>query len=300
MRRRSLNPSSLLVILTIAMLMGSFLPLRLSGWTGWLRGPFMTVLAPISGPLASLGAWLRPGDQRGAPVDIDREELQQQLDFYKQEYLRLDKQAEQMRELIEALQEGVSYGPAITLRRLEASRVGADLGAGSIDVSRGSTHGVRAGAVAVATTAPQHLVGLVTDVGPTVSTVHVVTDRRIAPNLMDVLLLSATNVTTDALARAPRCQIRPAGDGTLVGELGAEDAQRLSPGDAAFLDDLNWPPAAQRLICGRVARIEDTENPLFKRVVLKPDLDLMRTRSVILRIPADAASAPTPAEGANP
>lgn len=291
MPRRTLNPHSLLFLSTLALVLVAFLPAKWSRWTGWFRGPFQTVIAPISGPMTSLATWLRPGENRRGIDDVDAAQLRQDVEFYKSEYLRLDQQVEQLRQLIEALQSGVAYGSPLRLKRLEASRVGADLGAGTIDVSRGSTHGVTLGTVAVATTAPQHLVGLVSAVGPTVSTIHVMTDKRLSPNLIDCLVLPTGQVTPEALARAPRCQFRPAGDGSLSGELSTEDAVRIQRGDAAFLDDPSWPPGAQRLIVGRVVRAEDTDNPLFKRLVILPDLDLNRVRSVVLRIPSDEAPA---------
>jgi cell shape-determining protein MreC len=292
MPRRTLNPHSLLFLTTLALVLVAVLPPKWSRWTGWFRGPFLTVIAPISGPMTSLSSWLRPGENRRGIDDADAAQLRQDVEFYKSEYLRLDQQIEQMRQLIEALQSGVAYGSPLRLKRLEASRVGADLGAGTIDVSRGSTHGVTLGTVAVATTAPQHLVGVVSAVGPTVSTIHVMTDRRLSPNLIDTLVLPTGQVTPEALARAPRCQFRPTGDGALTGELSAEDAARIQRGDAAFLDDPSWPPGAQRLIVGRVTRTEDADNPLFKRLVILPDLDLNRIRSVVLRIPTNDETPP--------
>lgn len=267
--------------------LGSALPMKWSGWTGWLRGPFTTIIAPISGPLAALSTKLRPGDSRRGTDDADTAELRRQVEFYRSEYLRTEQQVEQMRQLIESLQEGVSYGPPIRLKRIEATRVGADLGAGTIDVRRGTIDGVTLGTVAVATAAPQHLIGIVTDVGPTVSTIHIITDRRLTPNFLDALILPAGSVTPEALARAPRTQFRPVGDGTLAAEISAEAAARVQRGDSAFLEDPSWPPGAQRLILGRVVRADDTESPLFKRVIIRPDLDLARVRSVILRIAAD-------------
>lgn len=298
MARRTLNPHSLLFFATIAMLLGAFLPGRLTGWTGWFRGPLMTVVAPVSGPMNALAMWLRPGDRRRGVEDASTEQLIQQLETSKAELMRVEQQNEQLRQIIEGLQGGVAYGAPLRLNRVEASRIGADLGAGTIDVKRGSMHGVTIGTVAVATMAPQHLVGLVTDVGPTVSTIHVITDRKVIPNLITTLILPSGSVTPDVLARAPRCQFKPIGEGLFAGEIGAEDAARVQRDDSAYLDDPSWPAAAQRLIVGRVLRAEETENPLFKRLVIRPDFDLGRVPSVILRTAAE--DAPTPAGGATP
>lgn len=273
------------------------LPLRWSGWAGGLRGPFMTLIAPVSAPMTSLSVWLRPGEHRRGEESADVEQVRLEREFWRGEYLRAEQQVERLSQLVQALQSGVAYGSPMRIRTLEAQRVGADLGSGTIDASRGSIHGVTAGAAAVATTAPQHLVGLVTAVGPTVSTIHVITDRRLIPNLIETLILPAGEITSEILARAPRCQVRPVGDGTLVGKIGAEDAARIRPGDAAFLDDPSWPVGAQRLIVGRIVRAEDTDNPLFKQLIIRPDFDLARVRSVVLRIPDDG---PPPAAGGAP
>lgn len=285
MNRRTINPQSILALATLAAFLSAVLPTKWTGWIGAVRGPFKTVVAPVSGPLNALAVWLRPGEERRAVIDATADQLQQQLEFYKAETLRLEQQVEQMSALIAALQSGVAYGAPLRLRRVEATRVGADLGAGTIDVSRGSLEGVAVGAVAVPSTAPQHMVGIVTALGPTVSTVHLITDRRIAPNLFDALILPAGQVAPESVARAPRCLFKPEGNGTFSGEISAESAERIQRGDAAYLDDPSWPPGAQRLIIGRVVRTDSTDNPLFKRLVIAPDLDLMRVRSVILRTP---------------
>lgn len=301
MPRRTLNPQSILVLATLGVLLTAVLPAKWSGWTNALRGPFKTVIAPVSGPINSFATWLRPGDSRRAVVDATSDQLNQQLELYKSENLRLEQQVEQMRQLVEALQSGVAYGQPLRLKRVEATRVGADLGAGTIDVSRGTIHGVALGTVAVPTTAPQHLIGVVTAVGPTVSTIHVITDKRIAPNLLDTLILPTGDAAPapGTLARAPRCQFHPVGDGSFSGEISAEDAARIQRGDAAFLDDPSWPPGAQRLIIGRVVRTDDTDNPLFKKLILLPDLDLLRVRHVVLRTPSDDP-APPPGGGSTP
>lgn len=297
MPRRTINPQSTLLLAVLALGLTAVLPLRFTAWTGWFRGPFTTIIAPVSGPVSALASRLRPPEDRRTDEDTDAEDLRLQRDFYRGEYLRAEQQIETLRQLIEALQAGVAYGPALRLRRLEASRVGIGLDPRTIDVSRGSVHGVVRDTVAVATTAPQHLVGIVSAVGPTVSTIHLITDRRVVPNLLDALVVPASSVTPESLARAPRCQFRPIGDGTLAGDISAEDAQRTNLGDAALLDDPSWPLGAQRLIIGRVSRKAGTDNPLFTRLIIRPDLDPAGVRSVVLRIPDVDDAPPNSAAG---
>lgn len=288
MHRRAINPRTLLALVMALALLGSLMPWRWTAWAGWFRGPLMTIVAPVSTPLAWLSSWLRPGESRRGADDAEAAELRLQLEFYRVEYLRAEQQVEQLKQVVEALQGGVPFGPGRRLRRLHAARAGADLGAGTIDVARGSVHGVTADTVAVAAAAPQHLVGIVSRIGPTISTIRLITDPRLAPALIDAMLIPAGEVSQEAIARAPRCQFAPLGDGSLAGDLGVNEASRVSRGDAALLDDPSWPPGAQRLILGRVVRLEDTRNPLFKRLVIRPDVDPARVRSVVLCIPEPA------------
>ena len=122
MPRRTLNPHSLLVFAVMAMAVGALGPMRVTGWTGWFRGPLMTVIAPIAGPMNSLATWLRPGESRRGEDDATTSELRQQVEFFKSELMRTEQQNEQLRQVIEGLQGGVAYGPPLRLKRVEASR----------------------------------------------------------------------------------------------------------------------------------------------------------------------------------
>lgn len=250
----------------------------------------MTLIAPISGPLAALGRWLRPGAGAGAGAsDPQVAELRSLADYYRTEYLRAEGEIERLGQTIRALQSDVPYAAASSIKRLEATRIGAGIGSGTIDVARGAVHGVTLNTVAVAINAPQHLVGVVTNVGPTVSAVHVLSDKRLAPNLLESMLIPEGPLGADALAVAPRCQLRPVGDGSLAGEIGIDAAAKVERGHLAILDDPYWPGSAQRLTIGRVVRVDDTDKPLFKKLVVRPEFDLSRVRGVVLRIPVDAA-----------
>lgn len=285
MARRTVSPRSILTLAGALLLLTALLPMRFTAWVGWFREPLLTVVAPASGPLSALSSWLRPGRSL-IPTDESAElaDLRLQRDYYRSAFMRIERENDELRDIVRALQQGVPFGAAAGVRRLEASRVGADLAAGTIEVARGRNHGVTLNTVAVAAGAPQHLIGRVTSTTPLVSTVHLITDERISPRFVEALLLPETGITEAALAEAPRCQFQPRGDGTLQGDLGALQAEHVARGDLAYLDDAHWPAGAQRLVVGRVVRIEDTDRPLFKRIVIRPDFDPARVRSVILRI----------------
>jgi hypothetical protein len=288
MARRRINPRGAFFLTCLLLALFALLPSGLTGWLTWFRGPLLAVVAPISGPLTHVGRWLRPGDSRRAiSEDPEINELRQLGEMYKTEFLRTEQENKRLRAIIEALQQGIAYGPSQRLRLLEAARIGSSAGAGTIEIARGGMDGVTMQTVATAVGAPQHLVGLVSAVGPTVSSIRLVTDERLSPKRIETLLLKDEPVTMEAAAQAPRCQFTPAGDGTLVGILGAQDAQRVNKGDLAYVDDEHWPAGAQRLALARVVLIEETDNPLFLRLILRPDFDLARVRGVILRIPVD-------------
>ncbi len=288
MARRRINPRGALFLMCVLLALLALLPSGLTGWVIWFRGPLLAVIAPISGPLTHVSRWLRPGDSlRILPDDPEVHELRLLGEMYKTEFLRSEQENARLRTIIESLQQGIGYAPSQQLRLLEGARVGSSSGAGTIEIARGQVHGVTLQTVATAITAPQHIVGIVTAVGPTVSTVRLITDKRLAPKRIDALLLKDEPVSMDAVALAPRCQFQPTGDGYLTGELNAQDAANVNPGDLAFIDDDHWPAGAQRLALARVVRIEETEKPLFRRLVLRPDFDMSRVRAVMLRIPTD-------------
>lgn len=288
MARRRINPRGAFFLTCMLLALLALLPSGVSGWLTWFRGPLLAVVAPISGPLTHVSRWLRPGDSsRPESDDPEINELRLLGEMYKTEFLRAEQENQRLRTIIEALQQGIAYGPSQRLRLLEASRIGSSAGAGTIEVARGAMDGVTMQTVATAISAPQHLVGLVSAVGPTVSSIRLITDPRLSPKRIDALLFKDEPVSMEAAAQAPKCQFTPAGDGTLVGILGAQDAQRVRKGDLAYVDDDHLPAGAQRLVLARVIHIEETENPLFWRLTLRPDFDLARVSGVMLRIPIE-------------
>lgn len=293
MARRRINPRGVLFLTMAALLLVALLPSGVTRWVGWFRGPLMAVIAPISGPLTHVSRWLRPGDLRRLADHVPEiNELRLLNELYKTEFLRAEQENQRLRLVIESLQQGVAYGPTGRLRLLEATRVGSRPEAGTIEVARGELDGVQLGAIATALGAPQHLVGVVVATGPTVSTVRLSTDRQLSPKWVEAIVLKDAPVNVEAVSAAPRCQFRPAGDGALVGEVDAQKAERISPGDVAYVDDNHWPAGAQGLVLARVIRIEEIENPLFRRLVLRPDFDLARVQGVILRIPISSDAGP--------
>lgn len=285
--RGLVNSRNTLALAILACLLLSLLPTRYAGWVRALRNPVDVIVRPVSGPMAALSSWLRPARSNEGPSE-ETAEIERQRDQFKWLYLReVDRNAE-LEALVRDLQGGSSWGRPPGVRRVEASRVGADPSSGTVDFSRGSLDGVMPGAVAVARKSEQ-IVGIATDVRPNVSTFRLVTDKRLSPALVVGVVTPDGPVTSAELGALPRCQLRPQGDGTLVdANVAVSAASAINPGMLVRLNDETWPDAARMLVLGRVVRVEPADNPLYRRVVVRPELDVTRVPSVIVQFPGDA------------
>ncbi|MGP1346612.1 MAG: rod shape-determining protein MreC [Phycisphaerales bacterium] len=296
MPRRSHSNPLPLMLATLGLLLFALLPLGATGWVSVFRGPLMTVIAPLAAPLSGIATWLRDGGMVGAG-EVDRTTLEAatlERDRLARLYLQSLARIDELEALLEDLQR-VTARRSGAVRQLEARRVGVNLPAGTVDYDRGSFHGVTNAAIVLSRRGEQ-LVGQVTRVSATVSTAHLITDdRRDAPLMVGVIIPSDERgeqypPTSEALAALKRCQLRPAGDGTLVDPefgVGADDRSPVAVGDIVRLLDESWPSSAQMAVLGRVIAIEPTEQPLFRVLRVAPIADIQRLRSVIVLVPLD-------------
>jgi hypothetical protein len=282
----------LFTLTLMAVLVFSFLPLRWSAWVRALRNPVDVVVRPVSGPMSSLSTLLRPsrndGSGAGGPAGETEEsaELERQRDQFKWLYLReVDRNAE-LEALVRDLQGGAAWSRPPGVRRVEAARVGSDAASGTVEFARGTNDGVGVGAVAVARRSEQ-LVGIATDARTNVTTFRLVTDTRLQPRLVVGVVVPEGPVSSAQLSTLPRCQLRPFGDGTLVDDnVGVTSAAEIVAGMIVRLADDSWPDAARMLVLGRVVRVEPADNPLYRRVVVRPEIDVTRVPSAIIQYPA--------------
>ncbi|MCA9294422.1 MAG: hypothetical protein KDA20_11475 [Phycisphaerales bacterium] len=271
----------------VVLLVLALAPQRATAWAGWLRGPVETILAPGARPLAMLSTLLRPGRtiDTGRP-DASELELQRQREELETELARANARIAELEQLVRDLQVGAAAPGLGQTRPVVAARVGQAMGSGTIDVRAGDGEGVVVGTVATAR-GTQQLVGLVTSTGPMVSTVRLITDRRIEPGLMQATIGAEGARDANAQASLPRCQLHPDGAGLLVDEQvpappGSESIIRV--GALVRLDDPTWSGAAQLLILGRIERIEDGASPQFRKIVVRPIVDISRVSGVILHV----------------
>lgn len=275
----------------------ALLPTGLTGWLSVFREPMEALIVPVSGPASVLGSMFRPEERLPHPdADTPQGELIDRVDELTRQYFALVDRLAECNDLVRELQEGAAFQSGVEVSRVEATRVGRNLGSGTIDVSRGSRDGVREGSVAVARRS-QQIIGIVTTVGPMVSTVHLLTDRRLSPGLMvGVVMPRDARAGSVDLGSLPTVQLKPAGDGTLVAEeVGIAQASRIERGQRVRLMDETWPSAASMLVLGQVQAVEPIpDNPLFRRVVVRPEVVPDHTQAMIVHIPREGESGVRP------
>lgn len=290
-RTRTTFAVLLLVVLALA-------PAKLTRWLSVLRDPVMTIIAPISGPASALSIALRRGGTAGTPEELDLEQTRTQLSEYKVMYNQTADRVRELESLVAELQNGVEAIGGYRFTPLEASaRVMQDAAAGTIEINRGSRHGVKPNTIALSRRS-QQLIGIVSRVGLMTSTIQVITDKRSEPKLMRAVIMPEDPVSPEQMGKLFECQLKSGGDGTLISDLPipADIAASLKPGQEVRLKDDQWPATAQMCLLGRVLRVEETRDRdlLHRNLRVAPDLDsdLTRVKSLILHIPIDDGAAP--------
>ncbi len=284
MARGPLTPARLLTATTIALILLALAPAPLTRWTGALRDPVIFVLAPIAQPLTRLSRLVRP-PVRQADSEIVRA-LESERDRWQSEAFRAQARVDALESLVRDLQGGVGVAPGLDLKQIAAPVIASssDLRDGALVVRAGLDRGVVA-LSSVAATRGVHLVGRVVDVRARTCVVLPVTSRGAG-------LIDAVVHTTDGLG--PRaCQLRASGDGRLRGDM-VSDATGVEVGQVVSVRDQTWPGAAQGLILGRVAEVEQRPTQRLA-IVVQPEAAPERVGEVILRVPADAGAAEEPA-----
>lgn len=262
--------------------------------TGWLRG-WTTEAAqilrlpttPIEHGATLLRTWLRP-PQMFAPNQNwtgDAEELIERLSHDRDRERELRRQQElineELRRQLEALR-GVSIDDhAGSVRLLDAVAVYAHnptLAVGTVEINRGSRHGVRA-----ASTAAHHsyVVGRVTDVRRLRSYVTPISH----PSIGTMMAVVFSQDAPDVLPRADRrVLLEPRGRGVFHADI--DRSSDVAVGDIVRLDDPTWHVAARGMIVGVVDAIEpNDEEPLRHRLIIRAPVQLHELSVIVLKIP---------------
>ena len=158
----------------------------------------------------------------------------------------------------------------------------------TLTLDRGTRDGIRPG-LAVLDWYSFSLVGRVTDAGPMVSTVEMVTSPSCRVNVY-FLPPSFTH-----LNYAPRIyQLNPVDrQGRFSVVIKAQEAKFVQAGYVAYLDDASWPRNAAGAVVGKVTAVRPwPENPnLFYQVFVTPIHALPNLTQVVVLVPVTAEQA---------
>jgi len=272
----------LLVAALAAMLLLGLAPMRYTGWVSWIAEPVVRLIAPLSGPVASVTRWAtRPSAADLGERDIAR--LIEDRDLAIQRHLRERALNAELRRRIEDLNAAIALNPDLAARQVTAPVIAraSDPSSTVLTVRAGSDLGV--GLRDVVTVRGVQLVGRVARVTGGTAYVTPITDEASADSLRAVVMLESDV----GLA----CLLTPTGEGTLAGDV--EDARGPDGepiGEPAegmtvrLLDHDYWPSHAQMLVVGTVERVASApDQPLRKRVVVRPTVDLTRVGEVTVR-----------------
>jgi cell shape-determining protein MreC len=292
--RQSPSPRALLGVALLTLLVLALAPTQLTRWVTNFRGPIEVVIAPGKVLFSQASRVLRP-PLTSPEIERDEQELREQYDELLRLHLQSVRENRELREVIRSLQAGTPYPSSINATRLSTQRQGINLSTGLVQVRGGSRDGVVTGSVAVAA-ASQQLIGIVAATDIATSSVRLITDARMQPNLIGAIVTPP--ISEDSLPDPERSsvqvtvELRATGDGTLRSEpIGATGKPEgvLVPGGVVLLRDPTWPDTAQFFTIGLVETVEDlTRNPGFVRITVRPTgPELGRVGSMILHIPGD-------------
>ena len=283
-KQRSLLPACIALAAVLAVVV----PAKWQAWVSPVSGLAEVLVSPVAGPLARFHRWLSPvpapaTDSRMAALEQDNQEQRTRVLSLLEENNRLRALLEQAR-----VRPADSMGSVDQLAA-SVTGTGSDVGSPVLFVRAGAKQGVDVGSVA--TVQFVHLLGRVTGVRPRAATILPITSP--ASGVLDAIVVTA------GVPGGLRTQLKPAGDGTLVGDVedktDANTQQPIEPkaGDEVRLaDPTRWPMHAQMLIVGKVVSVEPSpRQPLRKTVVVRPVVgDLLRVSELVLQIPTSGTT----------
>lgn len=264
----------LLILALLAALILSFLPQRALSYLAGPRRLVQYILYPVSDPVRALASRLRPAAP--TPDDAQVAHLRGEIEKFKELYFKALATIDEKQRLIEALQQSaaIAEGPIRPLHAAVIAISSSGIG-GTIQVRAGSRHGVERSTIA--STGGVQLVGRISDVGPRVSTVTLLTDRN--SGTIDGVILA-----DDGTRQAEIRNLRPLRDKRLLsGQVRYTSPPAPDPkvGDMVRVDDPSWPRAAQRLVIGQVVEVQTIVGGRIV-VTVRPTVELERLGEVVL------------------
>jgi hypothetical protein len=281
------NARNVLVVTVVGLGVCSLLPGRMLRWAGHGRDIAITLTAPMQQPLRWLATVGRAEERVDEGVTV--ESLMAQLDEAQLQIARLASDKEELERMVRELQSGQLLGMDRDVRRFAAYVIGGG------DAVNGSLMKVRAGSrqgvvprSSIAVLNGVDLVGRVVDVAAGHCLVQPITDKN-AGTVWGAIML-------DDGTPGPGCTLSPAGDGTLFGRMGTDAPEGQPgwtprPGMVVRVDDAGWPAAAQMRIIGRIEKVEPSpDQPLHKRITVRPAQSIEQATLVVLMMPDQATA----------
>ncbi len=265
----------------VVLLIACFLP---GGIAGWFGGRLGELIIPLSAPLVKLSMVVRAVPERMDPKDPAFEAMQTRNKEQEARISHLEARAASLERQLERLQELKANDPSF--RPVTAYRVAESLGRSDLfKVSLGSLSGVRVGSLALYQ--GYQLLGRVSAVSPRSATITPITSK-------DYGLITALVIAEDGVfEHAMSCTLDPAGDGTLTGEIGKDEASQQSPvrvGQRVVYRDPDLRQLNTGPLIGVIEKVEPNKAPLFVTITVRPESNLDDVSVVDLKIPRGGAS----------
>ncbi len=252
-------------VAVLVLLVLSFLPNRWTGYAARLGTVVKLALAPVSSPVYRVGGMVVRRDELATDKPRSQEDLKVLLRMREQEVFLLRKKladAERLRDELAALRKRIPEGYKLP----EARAIGrsGDPTARTVDIDIGATSGVYQNDPVIS---DGYLVGRIATVGPTTSTVQLLTSPE---NLINAALVPQGTGTQVDLSKQPMIQLKPSGPDRLAEDSAPIDLP-VEEGDVARLVDLDWPRSVHGMILGVVVRVTpDPDRKLRKKIELRP------------------------------
>ncbi len=277
------TPNRSFYMAVAALLIACFLP---ASFTNFFAGRLGELTIPLSAPLHKLSRVVRAVPDRLDPEDPQLVLLKTENEQQRIRIIQMEARAAVMAEQLERLQGLRAIDPSF--RYVTASRVAESAGGKSalFKVGLGSLSGVPVGAYALYQ--GYQLVGRVAEVTPRSAVITPITSRDFGP-------ITALVLPDDgAFDKSVRCSLEPAGDGTLIGDVGRRaehDLPAVKVGQRVVYHD---PEPGQLNTGPLIGFIESVtpkdKGPLFDTIVVRPRYRLNEIGAVDLRIPRRGSS----------
>lgn len=273
----------------IVLMILALLPHRYSGYGSLVRSVTMLVLTPAAGPMNIFAGALRREEEQS--VLGTQQELSERVQELRGRVMALEQRERELERAVAELQ-GLRRRQGDSYIHRRASVVGrsSDGTSATLQLNIGSRHGIREGLPAVQGAS---IVGRITQVGPTSSTLGLLT----TPGTLAEVVAVPRGLDGEILPEQRRGRLLLKA-GAAPNLLVAEEADRQLPvetGDFARLMDESWPRSVQGMLVGRVVAVEpNPDDPLLKRVGVRPLMSLRDVESVVVVLPRQMTEEATP------